>query len=167
MINRILIFLVCVLPMIAQAKISISKEFVFQVASVVALEAKIQKAFEREAELQEYPAFYEVDKNSGISLWCPPHQPSADGKGCSLSILLKLPEGTSIVISKKLMMAGKAKEIQDKLALIDPNTTQDHQHFGSFFEPQDTFGSHFYCEPDGVVGAKTWKCSLFVNESFK
>jgi len=164
--KKSLFLLAFILPMVTQAEISVSKEFVFPVASVVALEEKIQKAFEREAELQEYPEFYQIDRNNGISLWCPPHQPNANGKGCSLKISIKLPEGTSITISKKLMMTGKAKEIQDKLAIVDPNTTQDHQHFGSFFEPQDTFASHYYCEPDSVVGAKTWKCSLFINESF-
>ncbi len=110
----ILAVLVFVFPALAQAKVSISKEYVFPATSVVSLEKKIQKAFERESELQEHPAFYEIDRSNGISLWCLPHQPDKDGKGCSLSVLLKLPDGTSIVISKKLAMTGKAKSSQSK-----------------------------------------------------
>ena len=166
MIMKSLILLAFAMPFVANAKVTISKEYTFPVASVVSLETKVQKAFEREPELQEYPAFYEIDSANGIALWCPPHQPDKNGSGCSLSFQLKMPEGTTLSISKKLLLKVKAKVIQEKLAAVDPNNTQDHQHFGSFFEPQDTFGSHYYCEPDGTAGAKIWKCSLFVSESF-
>ena len=59
---------------------------------------------------------------------------------CLLFFALKLRGGGSMTISKKLAIRGKVKEIEDDLKKVNPNKTQDHQHFGSIFEPEDTSG---------------------------
>lgn len=152
-------------PTFAYGKLSISKEYLFSPSAIINLENKVKLAFERAAELKEYPVYYSIDSANNISLFCPPHQPDKDGNGCSLSFNLKLPDSASIIIRKKLVVIGKSKEIQNKLSSIDPNTTQEHQQFGSIFDQQDKSASHYFCEPDGQDGSRAWKCLLYVSES--
>ncbi len=147
------------------ASVSLSKEYPFPPRLVNDLEKNLANATSRSAELQEYPMAYTIDKANGIVLWCPPHQPLADGTGCSLNFLLKM-DTVTLNIKKGVAMSFTSQKVNDQLSKIDPNTTQDHQHFGSPFEKKDTFGSHYYCQPEGTEKAKTWQCYLCVQESF-
>jgi len=129
------------------------------------VESSIQKAAIRDPEMQEYPIFYSIDQANGISLWCPPHMPKGDGTGCSMSFSIKS-DTLSITLKKGLALSFSSRQVFDQLKATDPNTTQDHQHFGSLFEKADTFGSHYYCQSEGAESNKSWQCYLFVSETF-
>lgn len=147
------------------ARISLSKEYSAPIAILKELETKLQKAQDRDAESKQYMAYYMIDGLKGVSMGCGPNLPDKDGKGCLLNFSLGSTSGASLSLSKKLQVKGKASEVEAALAKISPNSTQDHQHFGSLFEPADTFGSHYFCQPEGEDGKKSWGCYLFVNES--
>ena len=147
------------------ASVSVSKEYPFLPKLVSDLEKDLAKAASRNPELQEYPIAYTIGDANGIVLWCPPHQPVSDGTGCSLNFLIKM-DSVTLNIKKGVAMSFTAQQVNDQLSKLDPNTTQDHQQFGSPFEKKDTFGSHYYCQPEGNEKAKTWQCYLYVQESF-
>lgn len=149
----------------AFGSVTLSREYLFPTTMLAILESKIQNAAARDSEMQEYPIFFSIDPVNGISLWCPPHMPKADGTGCSMNFSIKM-EFISMTIRKGLTLSFNAQQVVDHIKAIDPNTAQDHQHFGSPFEKTDTFGSHYYCRPEGVELNKTWQCYLFVSETF-
>lgn len=166
MLKFIIACIFMTLPTIIFAKVNISKEYSFSPELLQTLESKIQLAFIRDTKLQDFPSFNPIDSKNGISLWCPPHQPTKDGTGCTLKFFLKMQDGVNLTISKDIFVNDKSKDIMKKLSELNPNTTQEHQHFGSLFGSQDTSGSHYFCQPDGTDGSKVWNCFLFVSESF-
>lgn len=164
MVQKIFLAII-VFSNLALAKVNISNQYYCPLDTLKLVETNVQKAFERDEEMQKYMAYYVIDNANSITLGCGPHLPDKDGKGCLLNFSIKLGAETSINLAKKALIKGKPKEIEDGLKKVDPNTTQDHQHFGSIFEPQDTYGSHYYCQPEGTEGKKTWGCYLYVHES--
>ena len=149
----------------ALGSVILSKEYLFPPSMLATVESSIQKAAIRDPEMQEYPIFYSIDQANGISLWCPPHMPKGDGTGCSMSFSIKS-DTLSITLKKGLALSFSSRQVFDQLKATDPNTTQDHQHFGSLFEKADTFGSHYYCQSEGAESNKSWQCYLFVSETF-
>jgi hypothetical protein len=164
-VRKLLIIQLLLAAFPALGSVTLSKEYPFPPSMVATVEGNIQKAAAREPEMQEYPIFYSIDQANGISLWCPPYMPKADGTGCSMNFSVKL-DAVSITIKKGLALSFSSRRVVDQLKATDPNTTQDHQHFGSPFEKVDTFGSHYYCQPEGNESNKSWQCYLFVNETF-
>ncbi|MGZ3733172.1 MAG: hypothetical protein ACXU9U_05490 [Parachlamydiaceae bacterium] len=149
----------------AFGSVTLSRDYLFPPTMLALVESKIQKAAARDPEMQAYPIFYSIDQTNGISLWCPPHAPKADGTGCSMNFLIKL-DSISMTIKKGLALSFNAQQVLEHLKAIDPNSTQDHQFFGSPFEKADTYGSHYYCRPETVESIKSWQCYLFVSETF-
>ncbi len=156
-------FLLAAFP--AFGSVTLSKEYSFPPSMWATVESDIQEAATRAPEMQEYPSFYSIDKANGISIWCPPHMPKADGTGCSMNFSIKS-DSISLTIKKGLALNFNSQQVSNQLRATDPNTTKDHQHFGSPFEKVDTFGSHYYCQPEGTEPNKSWQCHLFVSETF-
>lgn len=148
------------------AEVTLSKTYSFPVEKLELVEAKLQSALDRDTELKDYPIFASIDLDKGISLWCSPHQPNANGEGCQIKFLIEMLNDLNLIIVKNLVLGKRSKEIKAQLATIDPNKTKDHQHFGSLFGRDDSTGSHYFCEPSGEEGKKTWACFLVVTESF-
>ncbi|MCB0415889.1 MAG: hypothetical protein KDD50_16245 [Bdellovibrionales bacterium] len=146
------------------AEVTISKEYSFTPSMIETLDRLLTDASQRPAEAQEYPAFFSIDSTRKISLWCPPHQPDNNGDGCSMTFRLSGPDGASFTIKKSLSLRNTLKEIHDRLATIDPNSTEDHQHFGNLFGENDLSGSHYFCKPEGDSHSKNWGCYLYVSE---
>lgn len=147
------------------ADVSISKEYPFAPKLVNDIEQYLIQAAARDAEMQNYPVAFTIDKQNGIVLWCPPQMPNKDDKGCSLNFIIKT-DTFSLTIKKSLVPAFTSQQVNDQLSKLNPNTTTDHQHFGSPFEAKDTFGSHYFCQPEGAEGVKAWQCYLHVQEAF-
>jgi len=164
-VRKLIIFQLLFAAFPALGSVTLSKEYLFPPTMLATIENNIRKAGARDPEMQEYPIFYPIDQTNGISLWCPPHMPKADGTGCSMNFSIKS-DALSITIKKGLALVFNSQQVLDQLKTTDPNATQDHQHFGSPFEKADTFGSHYYCQPEGTESNKSWQCYLFVNESF-
>lgn len=156
-------FLIAAFP--ALGSVMLSKEYSFPPTLLATVESKVQEAVSRAPDMQEHPIFYSIDNANGISLWCPPHMPKADGTGCFMNFLIES-ESLAIVIKKGWVLSFNSQQIIDHLKATDPNAAQEHQHFGSPFSKADTFGSHYYCKPEGTDLNKSWQCYLFVNESF-
>ncbi|MBK9040062.1 MAG: hypothetical protein IPL83_13015 [Bdellovibrionales bacterium] len=144
--------------------VTISKEYLFPPNKLATVESEIQKAATRDSEMQEYPVFISIDRENGISLGCPPHMPKTDTTGCSLYFSLKF-DSLSLIIKKGLSLSFKSQQVVDQLKAIDPESTQDHQHFGSPFEKADSFSSHYYCQVENLEREKAWQCYLFITES--
>lgn len=142
----------------------LSKEYSFPPTLLATVEGHLQKAAARDPEKQEYPIFYSIDQAIGVSLWCPPHMPKADGTGCTMNFSIKS-DALSITIKKGLALGFNSQQVINQLKAMDPNITQEHQHFGSPFEKADTFGSHYYCQPEEAESNKSWQCYLFVSEA--
>jgi hypothetical protein len=144
--------------------VTISKEYPFPPSKLATVETEIQNAATRDSEMQEYPVFISIDRINGISLGCPPHLPKTDRTGCSLYFSIKL-DSLSLIIKKGLSLSFSSHQVVEQLKAIDPNATQDHQHFGSPFAKVDSFASHYYCQPEILERNKAWQCYLVVTES--
>lgn len=140
------------------AKVIVKKEFPLSPSQIQEVEKKIVAAENRP--YKEYPTAYTFDWSKELVVWCPANMPT-EGKGCSLSI--KINESTSM--QKELIIVGKSQEIEKGLSGADPNKTQDHIHFGSIFSAKDSFGSHYYCQPEGELTKKAWSCFLYTHEA--
>lgn len=148
------------------ASISISKEYSFSPSMLTAAENFLQKAAARAPEVPKFPVFNSLDQTNGVSMWCPPLMPKTDGTGCFMNFTVQS-EAFSLIIKKRVSLTFSSQQVIDQLKTLDPNATEDHQQFGSLFETKDTFGSHYYCQPEGDVPNKQWHCYLFVSESFE
>lgn len=144
----------------------VSKEYPFPPEMLAKIEGALQQAAARIPEMQEYPIFYSLDQAKGISLWCPPHMPEKDGSGCSMNFSMKSNEVT-LTMTKGLSLRFHFQDVLDQLKKIDPNSAQEHLHFGSIFMKKDTSGSHYYCRPQGHEVALSWQCYLFVSETYE
>jgi hypothetical protein len=162
-LKYLLIFNFLLLAFPAFSLVTISKEYPFPPSKLATVGSEIKKAADREPEMQEYPVFISIDRANGISLGCPPHMPKADRTGCSLYFSIKS-DSLSLIIKKGLSLSFGSQQVSDQLKTIDPNATQDHQHFGSPFTETDTFSSHYYCQPEGLERNRAWHCYLVVTE---
>ncbi len=162
--RQLLIFTFLLSAFPAFGLVTISKEYPFSPSKLATVESEIQKAATRDLEMQEYPVFISIDRANGISLGCPPHMPKTDRTGCSLYFSIKL-DSLSLIIKKGLSLSFGSQQVVDQLKAIDPNATQDHQHFGSPFEKADSFASHYYCQPEILERNKVWQCYLVITES--
>ncbi len=150
----------------ALASVTISKEYLFTPTLWEKVETGLKQAAARDPEMQKYPIFFSIESAEGIALWCPPHSPKiTDGTGCFLNFLINT-NSFSLTIKKGLALTFSSQQISDQIKAHDPNTTEDHLHFGSPFVSTKTFGSHYYCQPEGGNLNKKWQCYLFISESF-
>jgi hypothetical protein len=163
--KKIFLLALLTVPGLAFGKVIMSREFAWPPERLRKLESSLQQAFERDEEMQKYLAYYKIDEANNVSLGCGPQLPDKDGKGCVLNFVVAIDKNSSIGMSKKLLVKGKAQLVEDTLKKVDPNTTEEHQHFGSIFEIPDTYGSHYFCQPEGDAGKKKWGCYLYVSES--
>lgn len=163
--KNLLTILIALHSTFAFAEVIISKEYSFPPSTFTTLEDSLNKAFGRPEEVQEYPTFFSIDSTNGISLWCPPHRPDAISEGCSINFRMEGPQNLSITIKKNLSLKNTVAEANSRLTSIDPNSTEDHQHFGNLFGDKDLSGSHYFCQPEGDTGSKKWGCYLFVSEN--
>lgn len=164
MILRVFVVLCLTYPILSMSKVTISKQYLFSPQMLENLENLVQSALNRNEEMQNYLFAQVVDSNNHITLYCPPHQPLNNGSGCFLNFSLKFSEGGSLIIRKALGPFGKAQEVKDKLASLNPNSSEDHLQFGTIFDPIDSDASKYYCEPSGQTENKIWSCFLHVSE---
>ncbi len=159
---KILLISLFSFSVVAQAEVILSKEYAFPPTLLHLLEEDFQQASARE--MKDYSAAFVIDQKNSIVLWCPPQMPDVNGRGCSLNFVVKS-ESLKVTMKKGLVLSFTSSSVEEALKKIDPNLTQEHQHFGSLFEAKDTFGSHYYCQPEGDEGKKRWGCYLFVSEA--
>lgn len=139
------------------AKTIIQKEVSLSPVELKELESKIDGAESRP--FKEYPTVYTFQWSDDLNVWCPANMP-VNGIGCSLNIKVD----TSISMIKGLSVIGKSAEVEQKLAGLDPNDTEEHLNFGSLFVPSDSYGSHYFCQPSGESPNKKWECFLYLHE---
>ncbi len=157
-------FATCSLPTVS-ADVHISKEYPFPPSLIAELERSLQTAKDRGAELQEFPTAIPLQREEHVVLWCPAHTPDSRMQGCSLHFTLPS-QGFHLSLSKNLALPFTSQQITQRLSALNPNTVTDHQQFGSPFSPEQSFGSHYFCQPEGEAGSKTWQCYLYVHERF-
>lgn len=161
-----------------QAGVSVSVEYIISPMGLKNIASSLQQAQTRSEEMMIYPIYSPIFDNgvpTQLTLFCPPKFPDVNGEGCALHFRPKSTAALgqiSITIFKPVLLQllmTKVTDIESKLKSLDPNRVDDydHQHFGNplYSVPaSEKDGTHYFCQPVGASGDKTWECHLFVSD---
>lgn len=123
------------------------------------VESALRKAADRS--FKDYPVVLMV-KGTDVAVSCDANQPQSDLSGCHLVGSISEGKDFSLSYLKPLSAKILSVSVKEKLAKTDPNTTDEHLHFGSIFAEKD--GSHYFCQPEGETGEKKWVCYHLLRE---
>jgi len=145
----------------SHARLNVSKEFSFSVTQLEELHTNLETAVNRSPEMMKYPFMTLLESNKFIVLSCPPMMPNLNKKGCH--VIFQVNEYLSI--EKPLYLGNSLDRALSETQSTDPNTTEEHLHFGTLVEASDQSGTHYYCKPEGELRSKSWKCFWYLHES--
>jgi len=163
----------CALSSQTHAEVSISIEHPISLSYLKKISDNLANAQNRDAKQFENPVFIPTwiqGKEAPMSIVCKAFQPKSNGIGCELNISPLAPTTRgefSIVVTKPLhksVLDATIATLQKKLKEVDPNTTDDHIHFGNPFNDLKNDPTHLYCQPSGTPPNKTWECFVYINE---
>ncbi len=167
----LVVFVALAWVQLARADVFVGIEHAVSPVSLLSIADAISRAGARPEPQQAYALYLSIQDD--VMLNCPARKPDAEGNGCSLFVTPTgvTPRGqVSMSLRKpivKPLLIAKTNEAGERVATLDPNSTEEHLQFGNPLYVPDrgaTDGTHYYCAPEGEPGKRAWRCYLSVSE---